>query len=29
MYDFFVRSLLCATPPEWNRPAPGDARPAK
>jgi dipeptidyl aminopeptidase/acylaminoacyl peptidase len=29
MYDFFVRSLLGATPPEWNRPAPGDARPAK
>jgi dipeptidyl aminopeptidase/acylaminoacyl peptidase len=29
MYDFFVRSLLGAVPPDWNKPVPADAKPAR
>jgi dipeptidyl aminopeptidase/acylaminoacyl peptidase len=29
MYDFFVRSLLGATPPDWNKPEPAASGPGK
>ncbi len=29
MYDFFVRHLIGAAPPDWNKPAPAASGPAR